>query len=74
MGFCHGDYHGSGTENWDRKLEAGKVFAIVITMAVGKTRFWLMGFCHLQKLLWESAMVANTAKEQHLQVNVFVNA
>jgi len=31
---------------WDRKLEAGKVFAMVITMAVGKTRFWLMGFCH----------------------------
>ena len=26
--------------------EAGKVFAMVITMAVGKTRFWLMGFCH----------------------------
>ena len=31
---------------WDRKLGAGKVFAMVITMAVGKTRFWLMGFCH----------------------------
>ena len=29
---------------WDMKKSGGKVFAMVINMSMGKTRFW--GFCH----------------------------